>query len=120
MKYVLTISILILFINSCVNKNRIEFNVQNNTDSKIDSIAIYVRGSKNNKTYFYLKPNETKTYNLDMSNIGMGDGDYRIDYQLSNPRRKKLMHFGYFTNGSAQDELIKIKIEHDTILFEYK
>lgn len=119
MKNSLIISLLILLISSC-GRNSVEFNVQNKTNTKIDSIAIYVRGSQNNHAYFSLIPNESKTYILDMRNIGMGDGSYRIDYQLTAPQINKIMHFGYFTSGSSQNELINIELERDTILFEYE
>ena len=48
----------------------------------------------------------------------LGDGEYYLSYVTENGEYN-FKQFGYFTNGSQFEHLIKIDIQKDTIIFEY-
>ena len=103
---------LILSITSCNDWSKGKFRLTNNTPFLIDSIRLM---PDNQINYFSLNPNETKSYNTDMSGPGT-DGLYQVGYRINQVRKSK--DLGYYTNGSSVEKIIKIYFEADTVRCE--
>jgi hypothetical protein len=114
MKFFFTILILqLLTLSSCSDLKTARFEVTNATPYVIDSLY-FQPCPLENRRFFSLQPQQTKTYNLDMGKQTT-DGAFGIFFKSNQEPRFKV--FGYYTNGNVTEELTKIKIEPDTILF---
>jgi hypothetical protein len=116
LKKSIPILLFFLFI-SCDSKTIAEFKVTNNTNFKIDSLLIRPNVSLIEK-YVSIKPNETYIYKADMTTIPKCDGSYLLSYKIKSKHFKE--GFGYYTNGYPCESGTEIKIEFDTIYYDFK
>ena len=116
MKQILTI--LILGLVSCDNRNGVEFNIHNESQATIDSVRISTSDKKSFIKLADIEKGLTKKDYLDMKDILKIDGDYIIEITASGQTRTD--KFGYYTNGFALDESFDIFITTDTIKYESK
>ena len=103
------------FLISCQREVKAKFEITNNTDNVIDSINIRSFDNESNPNYLRLTSGQCQTYWLDMTNLPKVDGDYLLTYK---GYMYKTIRFGYFSNGSPMEKVIKIKIENDTVIIE--
>lgn len=116
-KLFLTFYVVTFVLASCgKNYDTAKFEVINKSNVKLDSLII--TNSQNDKiknhSYYYLKVNETRNIDVNMTNSG-GDGSYTISYKVDGIWYTK--HFGYYTNGGQFEELISIHIFSPDSLF---
>ena len=112
LKFILTILIGLCLI-SC---NKAKFQITNNLDNKIDSLYVDIEINLKFDNYIKLNVSETKSLQIDMDS-DYGDGEYYLRYVTENGEYN-FKEFGYFTNGSQFEHLIKVDIQKDTIIFE--
>ncbi len=107
----------VLLVSSCNKKIEVnaDFEIINNTSSTIDSL--YIKPNKQIK-FISVKSKELKTYKTDMSDIARVDGNYLLKYKLEG--KDKIKHFGYYSNGIPMEKITVIKIDVDTIIFDFK
>ncbi len=111
-----------LFMCGCVskgseNENDAHFEIINNTGECIDSLYISLgRPDGPINKYISLQNGERASYMVDMS-ISEGDGSFKIGYtKCDQPDSTEVFYyFGYFTNGSVDEEVMKIELE-DTVI----
>lgn len=114
MKSLIVILVLQAFImSSCSDWKTAKFEVTNTTPFVIDSLY-FQPSTVDSRKYISLKPQQTQTYYLDMAKQ-TADGAYGIFFKSTGRYRSKI--FGYYANGSAMEEVTKIQIAKDTILF---
>ena len=103
---------------SCKNETIAEFNIVNATNDKVDSLYILPDKSKGN--ILHLEPNSASSYNINMTDLPKVDGSFRLSFKLKN--KKRIIPFGYYTNGYPLESSTKIEIHNDTVLIkpEYK
>lgn len=112
--------ILIVIITfSCSNKNEARFEITNNSNNIIDSVNIQSQDYGSTSKYIRIEPGETKVYLLNLSELPQIDGAYLLTFVRGENRKKESKVFGYFSGGSPLEELIKIKIEQDSIQFDF-
>ena len=116
-KHLIGIIIISLTFISCNNRVLADFEIINNTGLRIDSLKIEPMVISDGK-YISLNSNEKAEYKADMTGIEKIDGSYRISY-LQNGEIK-IKDFGYYTNGYPTEKLTSIKIEKDTIKFDFE
>jgi hypothetical protein len=116
MKIFLNIFAITLIIVSCNYSVKAKFEITNKTNRVVDSIGINSSGHKENSNFITLKPEETKTYWLDMTDLPKIDGDYLLTFKGSEKYYTVYKRFGYFTNGYPLEEKTKIKIYNDTLI----
>jgi hypothetical protein len=110
------ISILTLIgLNSCQSDIKARFEIVNETEQVIDSINIKSFDHQSHPNYLTLKPGETQTFWLIMTELPKVDGDYLLTYKDKQTELKS-KRFGYFTNGYPMEDLTKIRIEKDTVI----
>lgn len=118
-KHIINISFLIsiLTLVSCDNRIIANFEISNETKFKIDSLKIEPTVSLNER-FIAINPDATVKYEVDMTEILKTDGSYRLTYIQNG--KTLIKNFGYYTNGYPIEDLIKIKVLNDTILFNSK
>jgi hypothetical protein len=108
--------IIILFSSitfSCTNKFGSTFEVENKTNSNIDSL--FISNGFNNVNLNKINKNEKVILFLDFKkNNPKSDGNFLIKYKLNNKHRNKM--FGYFSNGIPSNKNVKVQIYEDTII----
>jgi hypothetical protein len=115
MKSLIVMLVLQAFImSSCSDWKTAKFEVTNTTPFVIDSLYFQPSTAVNRK-YISLKPQQTQTYYLDLDKQTT-DGAYGIFFKSAGRHRSKV--FGYHTNGNVMEEVTKIQIAKDTILFD--
>ena len=114
---ILSIFILFLALTSCDNRMVADFEIINNTGSKIDSLKIEPM-VLNNGNYITLRSHDRMNYQADMSGIAKTDGSYRLTYMQDGKLLVK--NFGYYTNGYPIEKLTRIAIEKDTLMFDFE
>ena len=115
MKSLIIIFILTISLSSCQTEINAIFEITNNTENTIDSINIKSFDHGLNPIYLKLKPNESQTYSLNMSDLPKVDGDYLLTYKTNKINSER---FGYFTNGYPLEDRTEIKIQKDTIIID--
>jgi hypothetical protein len=63
-----------------------------------------------------IKPNSSEIIELDLSKE-IKDGGYYIEFKHNGKLKNK--SFGYFTNGSPTENMIRLNIREDTIITHY-
>ena len=116
MKQILTI--LILSLVSCDNRNGVEFIVHNESQGTIDSVRISTGDKKSTIKLFDIQKGLTKEDFLDMRDILKIDGHYILEITASGQTRTN--DFGYYTNGFSLDKGIDIYFMADTIIYKYR
>lgn len=108
--------IIILFSTitfSCTNKFGSVFEVENKTNSSIDSL--FISNGFNNVNLNKIDSNEKVILFLDFNkNNPKSDGNFQIKYKQYNKHRNKM--FGYFSNGIPSNKNVKVEIYKDTII----
>jgi hypothetical protein len=110
-----------IFFLSCKSSSRYsyntgEFQISNFTPEVIDSISISP-DRKLGKNFIRLNPRESSQYRTDMSGRAMSDGAFKINFKIRDTHRSEI--FGYYSNGSFLEKLIRINISTDSITYEY-
>jgi hypothetical protein len=116
-KHLIGLFAIISTLTSCNNRVVADFEIKNNTESRIDSLKIQPMVVSDG-SYISLSPNENKEYKADMTGIPKTDGSYRISYKQNGER--KIKDFGYYTNGYPSEKLTRIEIEQDTLKFDFE
>ncbi|MET6989295.1 hypothetical protein [Sediminicola arcticus] len=109
--YIGIIASLVTFI-SCEPKVIADFEITNNSGSRIDSLKI---GGKKayNTSFISIRPNEKAHYKADMTSAIQTDSSYIISYKQNN--ETILLPFQYFINRYPNNKLILIDIQKDTL-----
>lgn len=115
----LSTTLIVLFLSSCRNHQIAKFEVSNDSENTIDSLYIKVNDTIQPLMFIKLEEGDKRHIDLDMTNIGLGDGDYLIGYKFIEKDTIFSMRFGYYTNGSPSEKETIISIKKDTILFDY-
>ncbi len=108
--------LMMTLISSCQSDIKAKFEITNGTKKSIDSINIKSTDHQKNSEFIVLEQGQLKNYWLDMNGIPKVDGDYLLSFKRNNT--KKIIRFGYFTNGYPSEKVTKIRIEKDTVLIE--
>ena len=116
MKKVITAFAFLQFLTSCGNEGMANFEITNSTAIKIDSLKIEPNLISKGKI-ISVKPNEKTKYKVDMTEIAKVDGSYTLSYWQDG--KNFIKNFGYYTNGYPMENKTTIKIEIDTVKFEY-
>ena len=111
----LLLTLTLLF--SCSKPNQIEFIVENDTETQIDSVRVYPSGYDMGY-YHTIQSGKNQSIVVDMSDIPTHDGDYTLEYKIKSDTLNEVK-FGYYTNGFALEDRITISIQQDSILYSY-
>ena len=103
-------------LTSCNKEVMANFEITNSTAIKIDSLKIEPNLISKGE-FISIKPNEKIKYKVDMSGIAKVDGSYTLSYWQDG--KNFIKNFGYYTNGYPLEKKTKIKIEKDTVKFEF-
>ena len=103
----------VLFLNSCLPKEKPHVVIKNKTKHTFDSIMVYT--SIKLPTVFYsVEPNSIVKGVFLFDKDKYGDGNYKIAiYRNGSLYQNK--GFGYYTNGGSLNRRFKIIIETDSI-----
>ena len=102
---------------SCNSQVVADFEITNDTGLRIDSLKIEPMVISDG-IYISIDSNEKVKYKSDMTGIPNTDGSYRISYRQNGLTKTK--DFGYYTNGYPTEKLTRIKIEKDTLKFDFE
>ncbi|TYB78799.1 hypothetical protein [Bizionia myxarmorum] len=108
-------SLFILFIFALITSCSygVDFEIQNNTNTQIDSLTI--TNGFNTVKIFDLKPQEIYKTFLDFKEYNpKQDGSFGVHVYSENSVRAEL--FGYYSNGIPLTKSYKLEIKKDTIL----
>lgn len=106
-----------VLFTSCDRKVIANFELVNKTNQKIDSINIVSFDDNLARNFTWLEPNETKSYQFDMTNLPKVDGDYFLTFKTDS-FGNSFRRFGYFTNGFPMEKITIISFEKDTVIIE--
>ena len=116
-RYLFSIVALTAFLLSCNGNswNHGKFEIVNKTGMVVDSVRIMPDTIKAH--YISLMPGEVKQFTTDMGGPGGTDGAYCILYKMNSVQKTNV--FGYYSNGCSLEDLTKITIMPDTVLFQF-
>jgi len=102
---------------SCKNDTSLTFSIANETSIKIDSLYIEPNSNRNEEKIISIPASASKTYITNFKGIEKTDGTYKMYFK----RGGQSFHetFGYYSNGAPMEKQIVIKIEEDTVLYNY-
>lgn len=107
-----------IFSSCCYNKAK--FEITNCSNYKIDSLFISSKQftAANENPIYKLNKKETKNICIDMPDTYI-DGCYSIGYKINGVWCYE--NYGYYTNGSQIEKLIKIQIfDTDSLFIDYE
>lgn len=117
MKKILLASILIT-INSCyLFKSGLNFEIYNNSNSKVENIKFYT-SEKLNFTKIDKIESKNKIMNFLSMRNNKADGHYILEFNRKDGRKEKIQA-GYYTNGSCLNNSITFEIQKDTTYIIY-
>ncbi len=110
--------ILVLFFAGCnlVNDDGIHFKMVNKTDKTITNIKFYTTEKLEMYKLPQLQPGKSAEDFLSMSKNKI-DGAYVIEY--TDHSGEQIVENGYYTNGSALEQLVLIEFEKDSVLYTF-
>lgn len=94
--------------NTAVEQN---FTIVNKTGIDMDSVNIF----PDTLNYQKLKNGDSIDYKCNMTNVPKVDGNYALNYKEPLTGKLKTYQFGYFTNGTPIETLIRITIYPDSV-----
>ena len=114
---VIGLGMLVVLMAGCDRKVTARFELINSTNFVLDSVRNIPNGYENNK-YITLAVNEKMEYLVDMSGIAKTDGAYQLNY-IDKAGLMKTLNFGYYTNGYPLESITQIRVETDTVIFNF-
>lgn len=112
--------ILILTLNSChfIGKgNGIKFKITNNSKAPINNVKFTTSEYITALEFDKIGVGKTVSGFLSMKN-NKTDGSYVLEYTRVNGE-KATKNYGYYTNGGALESWVALKIDNDTITYNF-
>ncbi|MGB0897491.1 MAG: hypothetical protein ACPGU9_01745 [Flavobacteriaceae bacterium] len=101
-------------VTSCnfFKDNGIDVEITNNSDFAIENIKFYTSEKVEFLEFDHLKPSHSAKRFLSMTK-NQRDGSYVLEYNRVG-KQTKFYNRGYYTNGTALDNLVQFDIKNDT------
>lgn len=113
----LILIILVLSLVSCKSEPAIEFIINNESTTIIDSVTVTTSDNRSTIKLYNIKPGQGKKERLSMRETLKGDGNYHVEINTSGVTQSD--NFGYYTNGAPIEENICIHYFNDSINYDF-